>query len=437
MTIQIETLTSPSVAEGFTEVVERKGLGHPDTICDHLSEELSRALARHYLDAFGLVLHHNVDKSLLVGGRSLPAFAGGQILQPMDLFLSGRATTSVHGKDVPVAEITQAAVDAWLRRNLHAVNPTSHIRVHDLVRPGSVDLVDLFERHRNHRVPLANDTSYGTGFAPLTELECVVLAVEQQLNHRKFKALHPETGEDIKVMGVRRRDRIALTISCAFIGQYLPDIDAYVSACHALADAAQRTALAVTQMPVTVRLNTADDLARGHVFLTVTGTSAEAGDDGQTGRGNRANGLITPFRPMTMEAVAGKNPISHVGKLYNVAASRLAAAIVAKVSEISEAQCHLLSEIGTPIDEPQLALIQVRTPELSFGSRNRTPYPGHSQRRDPLDTGDLAAVSFGPNCGCVSLSQRPNLMAALVKTHAARLTLWPISRQSLPQSGAL
>jgi S-adenosylmethionine synthetase len=124
-----------------------------------------------------------------------------------------------------------------------------------------------------------------------------------------------------------------------------------------------RAALEVTQIPVAARINTADDLARGLVFLTVTGTSAESGDDGQTGRGNRANGLITPFRPMTMEAVAGKNPISHVGKLYNTAASRLAAAIVANVGEISEAQCHLLSEIGTPIDEPQLALIRVRTPD--------------------------------------------------------------------------
>ena len=78
------------------------------------------------------------------------------------------------------------------------------------------------------------------------------------------------------------------------------------------------------------------------------------------------NGLITAFRPMTMEAVAGKNPISHVGKLYNTAANRLAAAIVANVNEISEAQCHLLNEIGTPIDEPQLALIQVRTSDSAL-----------------------------------------------------------------------
>jgi S-adenosylmethionine synthetase len=115
-----------------------------------------------------------------------------------------------------------------------------------------------------------------------------------------------------------------------------------------------------TQMQLTVRVNAADDVPRGNVFLTVTGTSAESGDDGQTGRGNRANGLITPFRPMTLEALAGKNPITHVGKLYNAAASRLAAALVAEVPGILDAECHLVSEIGTPIDDPKLALIRVR-----------------------------------------------------------------------------
>lgn len=365
MTVLIEILECPPLAESSVEVVERKGLGHPDTICDLLSEEVSCALARYYLHEFGRILHHNVDKSLLAGGRSLPAFAGGRIVQPMDLFLSGRATAEVRGKSIPLAEITRDAVDGWLRRNLHALNPASHIRVHNLVRPGSADLVDLFERS-HHEVPLANDTSSGAGFAPLTELERVVLGVEHRLNHPKFKATRPETGEDIKVMGVRRHDRVALTISCAFIGQFLSDIDAYAGARHALLEAAGKAALEITQMPVAVRVNTADDLTRGQVFLTVTGTSAEAGDDGQTGRGNRANGLITPFRPMTLEAVAGKNPISHVGKLYNAAASRMAATIVANVTEITEAECYLVSEIGTPIDEPQLALIRVRTPDCGL-----------------------------------------------------------------------
>lgn len=360
MTTLIEILKTPSVATNAVEVVERKGLGHPDTICDHVSEELSRALCRHYLEQFGLVLHHNVDKSLLVAGRSQPAFGGGRILEPMDIYLSGRATVEHRGKRIPVEALANESLQTWFQRNLHALNPTTDIRLHCLVRPGSSDLVDLFQRQQQ-RVALANDTSCGAGFAPLSELERVVLEVERSLNHPNFKASNPESGEDIKVMGVRQHDRINLTISCAFIGRYLSDVGAYTYARDRVGAAALEAARKSTQMRLAVRVNAADDLPRGMIYLTVTGTSAESGDDGQTGRGNRANGLITPFRPMTLEALAGKNPIAHVGKLYNAAASRLAAAVVAEVPEIVEAECYLVSEIGAPIDEPKLALVRVRS----------------------------------------------------------------------------
>jgi S-adenosylmethionine synthetase len=179
-------------------------------------------------------------------------------------------------------------------------------------------------------------------------------------------------------MGVRTGDRIRLTISRAFIGRHLANVDAYAAACRALTRAAARVAGETTHVPVAVRVNAADDISRGQGFLTITGSSAEAGDDGQTGRGNRANGLITPFRPMTLEAAAGKNPISRVGKLHNVAANRLAAAVVANVAEIVEAYCHLASEIEARIDEPQLAYLQVRTAEARLADSHRASHPWHS-----------------------------------------------------------
>jgi S-adenosylmethionine synthetase len=201
MTTVIEPLRSPSVAGSTIEVVERKGLGHPDTICDHLSEELSRALSRHYLEQFGRVLHHNVDKSLLVAGRSAPAFGGGRVLEPMDIYLSGRATIERQGKQLPIAGLAEQCSRAWLSNNLHAVNTLDDVRLHCLVRPGSSDLADIFARQSANRV-LANDTSCGAGFAPLTDLERLVLAVEQSLNSRAFKAANRETGEDITGAGV-------------------------------------------------------------------------------------------------------------------------------------------------------------------------------------------------------------------------------------------
>ena len=87
------------------EIVERKGIGHPDTVCDALAEELSRALCRFYLERFGLVLHHNVDKVLLWGGTSQPAFGGGKVIAPMEFYLAGRATLDYKGIKVPLDEL--------------------------------------------------------------------------------------------------------------------------------------------------------------------------------------------------------------------------------------------------------------------------------------------------------------------------------------------
>ncbi|MDF2119248.1 methionine adenosyltransferase, partial [Roseiarcaceae bacterium H3SJ34-1] len=89
-----------------------------------------------------------------------------------------------------------------------------------------------------------------------------------------------------------------------------------------------------------------------------TGTSAEAGDDGEVGRGNRVNGLITPCRPMSLEAAAGKNPVTHVGKIYNIVARELAESLVATVPEIAAAQCLMVSRIGAPVIRP--ALVQIK-----------------------------------------------------------------------------
>lgn len=76
---------------------------------------------------------------------------------------------------------------------------------------------------------------------------------------------------------------------------------------------------------------------------------------------NRVNGLITPYRPMTMESVAGKNPVTHVGKLYNLCASLIAQRLVAEVPEIAAVHCCMVSEIGRPIDQPQIVDVRIET----------------------------------------------------------------------------
>ena len=339
------------------EVVERKGLGHPDTICDAVAERVSVQLCRHYLDRFGTILHHNVDKVLLCGGCSRASFGGGEIVEPMEFYLGGRATRKWENQTIPVEEIAVDACKEILRERLPEVDLDQHVRVTSRIRPGSADLTRLFGRADG--VPRANDTSCGTGFAPLTELEQVVLEVEHCLNDPETKRDHPAIGSDVKVMGVRRGDFIALTIGCAFIGSRLSSLDEYVREKQAASALVAKAAANITKCHVEVALNAADNIAASDVYLTVLGTSAEAGDDGEVGRGNRTSGLITPYRSMTMEAAAGKNPVSHVGKLYNVLAERVATGVVRDVSGVRGAACLLVSQIGRPVDEPQVIDIEL------------------------------------------------------------------------------
>lgn len=361
MQLSIETLASPAVEDMAVEIVERKGLGHPDTVCDALAEELSRSLSRFYMERFGQILHHNVDKVLLCAGEAEPAFGGGKITRPIEIFLAGRATTALKGVEVPLQALATECSHHWLQNNFHALDVEKHIQIHPLIRPGSHDLAELYLRGQREGVWLSNDTSCGVGYAPLSELETIVYSVERALNSQSVRESHPAFGEDVKVMGVRQADRIALTVACAFVGKFLKNLDDYAAAKADLVAMVRRTVGGLTTRDVSVQVNAGDDLDTGSIYLTVSGTSAEAGDDGEAGRGNRVNGLIAPGRPTTMESVAGKNPVTHVGKLYNLCASLASDRIVREVPEVTSAYCTLVSCIGRPVHEPQVVNIRVRT----------------------------------------------------------------------------
>ena len=392
------------------EIVERKGLGHPDSICDALAEQLSIALSRFYLEHAGAILHHNVDKVLLVGGQSQPGFGGGAVTQPIRIFLAGRAALVLDGGiPVPVAELAVHAARSWLAQHLRTLDAERHVSIETFVRPGSAELVSLFDRRGAPRA-LANDTSCGVGYAPLSDLEQLVLAVEERLNERAVRAAAPAFGEDVKVMGVRRGGSVHLTIARAMIGAALRDPTDYAKAVQRVAEIALETAERVTPLRVSVDVNAADDLAAGRIYLTVTGTSAESGDDGQAGRGNRVNGLIAPGRPMTMESVAGKNPVSHVGKLYNLAAGLAAERIAASLPYLRAVECQLVSRIGRPIDEPELAFVRVH---------------GADPARDPVLAREVERILHE------ELAQLPNLAGELVRGEL-RIDGWPLRARSAP-----
>jgi S-adenosylmethionine synthetase len=371
--IEVELLRMQSVRDMRVELVERKGLGHPDYIADSASEVASRALCRYYLKEFGTILHHNLDKTLLVGGQANPRFGGGEVLEPIYIIVSGRATTEVRLEDgvhkVPFGKLVVEAVREWIKSNFRYLDPDSHVIIDYMIRKGSADLVTVFEAGKGS-IPLANDTSIGVGLAPLTTLERLVYETERTLNSREFKKKYPAVGEDVKVMGLRRDKKIVLTIAAAIIDREVSNPYEYMKVKEDIVEEVKGLAHKIApDYEVEVYVNTADMPERGSFYLTVTGTSAEHGDDGQTGRGNRANGLITPMRPVSLEATAGKNPVNHVGKIYNVLAKLIAEKVYEEHKDLfSDVYVELLSQIGKPVDRPLIASVKLIPRDIAMSS---------------------------------------------------------------------
>lgn len=356
MRILIEPAPEGGPAAARVEIVERKGRGHPDTLCDHAAEALSAALCRAYVARVGHVLHHNVDKAVLCGGNARAELGAGEVTRPMRMIHVGRATMVVDGAPLDVDAIAGAATRAVFTAALRHLDVGRDLEIETLLRPTSRALAGLFAAPA--AIPAANDTSIGCGFAPLSRTEQLVLAVERSLTDDHTLAAHPFLGEDVKVLAVRVDDAVELTVAAAFIAARIASRPQYEEARAAVGALVRARAADLGVVPARVAVNAADRPEAGQLYLTVTGTSAEAGDDGQVGRGNRANGLITPGRPMSLEAMAGKNPVSHVGKLYNAWAARLTAEL-AQRPDIDHATCLLASRIGAPITEPQVVWLSI------------------------------------------------------------------------------
>jgi S-adenosylmethionine synthetase len=338
----MSTVDADPVAEAHTEFVERKGIGHPDSLCDGVAEAVSRRLSQYYRDTFGRVLHHNTDKVHLGAGRAEPAFDGGSIVEPIYVLVGGRATTTVDGEQLPVDELAREAAREYLLASVPLLD-SDDVVVDTRIGRTSDDLASLFGRGGE---PLANDTSFGVSHAPGTATERFVKTLEPRL-HQELDAV----GKDVKLMALRRGDHVYLTIAAAVIDGYVDDMAEYRAVIDRVRSLAEHHAAESIHLSVSVDVNAADDYDERSVYLTTTGLSAEGGDDGAVGRGNRVNGLITPHRPMSLEAAAGKNPVTHVGKLYNLLALRIARRLEADL-DASYGCVQILSRIGDPVSEP-------------------------------------------------------------------------------------
>ncbi len=345
------------------EIVERKGIGHPDSVADNIAETVSECLCKMYKKEVGHVLHHNTDQTEVVAGRAQSKFGGGDIIKPVYVLMDGRATTSIDAKGrteiLPVDSVALKGVKKMMKKVYPLVDLDSDIIFDVKLGQGSDDLCGVYKASDY----LSNDTSFGVGYAPFSITDMLTRETEFYINGPLKKTL-PAAGQDVKVMCSRVGKEITMTIACAMVDRYIDDVSAYSSAVKELKSKVTDNALKIidredANVKLKVDVNTGDDLKRKVWYTTVTGLSQENGDDGSVGRGNRCNGLITPYRPMSMEATSGKNPITHVGKIYNVLSNIIAQDCAKKIKADAEIHVRILSQIGHRISDPLNCAIDV------------------------------------------------------------------------------
>lgn len=350
------------------EIVERKGIGHPDTLCDAIAERSSRDYSKYCLENFGKVAHHWFDKVMLLGGESTIDYGKGDLFYPYTVIFVGKAALRVGEEEIPLEKILYNAASQILSSVLTNFQPENHlkieVRIYDYRGPGqksqryrpktSDDLLDLSSKER-----VSNDCNICVGYAPFSLLESMVLELEREISTGNFKKQFPDTGYDVKIIGTRHGSSIVLQVNLPFIAEKIIDSELYKKRVEQAEEAIQ--AFIKYKFSQSPRIIVNPEKYNGRPYLTVTGSVADTGDVGVVGRGNRINGLITPFRPMSIEASAGKNPLDHTGKLYSILAMELAQELYDETGIKNTVVLSTTKE--KPVNIPDFACISLGTDE--------------------------------------------------------------------------
>lgn len=349
-------------------VAERKGRAHPDTLCDALAEAVSGSYSRYCLEHHGYILNHNCDKLGLLGGRVELEFGAGRFLAPLRVLLTGRFSQCFGDAPVPYLELAEAAIRQTLTERLRHFDPQQDLAILDLTHnnpsPGLVGSPEAPTSRRFYFSPRgpedlaylqtlkANDTSLGVAHAPLSLAERAALELEGWLTR-------PFLGGDVKILAFEDESSLDLTVAVPFLAPETPSLEFYQESLAQL-HAQATDFLQKFGKPVRLRFNARDRLELREIYLTLTGSSCEMGDEGLVGRGNRCNGVICNTRPISMEGASGKNPLFHVGKVYNVAAQTIAERLYERLQR--EATVHVASQTGRPLLDPWRVLVNLGGP---------------------------------------------------------------------------
>ncbi|MEK7186902.1 MAG: methionine adenosyltransferase [Patescibacteria group bacterium] len=356
------------------EIVERKGLGHPDTLADALAEHLSVKYSKYTREKFGAILHHNFDKIGLLGGATRVSFGSGEMVKPIRVLINGRASTSFAGAAIPI----QGLLIGWTRDFMLSRFPSIdsnkdlefHFNISNQSSPGKTHEENSQKGTRRYwfeprglddlqelKKLLSNDTSLGVGHAPYSQLEKLVLEIENLLSGNEFKKSNPWIGSDIKIMATRKDQSFDITLCIPQIAKYVQSLEFYRENLKVAHDAIIKLASNQEIKNLDLHINTRDNFDASEIYLTAIGSSIESGDEGFVGRGNRINGLITPMRLMSMEGACGKNPVYHIGKLYYLAAQEISQKIYQSFRVINSVA--LVSQSGRGLLNPWIISVSL------------------------------------------------------------------------------
>ncbi|MFW6110170.1 MAG: methionine adenosyltransferase [Patescibacteria group bacterium] len=358
----------------FVEFVERKGAGHPDTLSDALAERLSSNYSRYTLEKYGAILHHNFDKVGLLGGSSYVSFGEGYLTDPIRILLNGRVSICFGNERIPVEELLTKWTEEFFIQKLPMISVDKDLDIRYNVSsqssPGETEdesgksgtrkywfcprnFADIQELSNL----LSNDTSLGVGYAPRTDLENLVLDIERRLNSESFKEYNSWIGSDIKILGFRNHKKYMITICIPQIANFVENAVEYKKNLKKARKEIFNIAEKNNVKDLDLNINTRDNLQTMELYLTAIGSSIESGDEGLVGRGNRVGGVIPVMKPLSMEGACGKNPVYHVGKLYYVAAEKIANDVNGEFG--IPVEIFLASQSGRDLVDPWIVLVRV------------------------------------------------------------------------------
>ncbi|QWI72983.1 S-adenosylmethionine synthetase (plasmid) [Bacillus mycoides] len=350
------------------EVVERKGLGHPDTLTDGIAEAAEIEYCKYCLDKFGYIPHHNFDKVTIIGGNCIQKYGGGDFTDPIKVIFMGRGSKNFGDEKIPLEDIQIKAAKAYLSRVLpHLdVESKSTIEFHSITSSHSTrpywfnprDKNDLPEY--NGDGPTANDTATMISYWPLTMSEKLALDIEGYFYKNDADGLpYPrfrEFGGDIKVMVVRDGDVIVATVTVPQITTMTASADHYFLRENKLRDNLTKYVEYIyPNEKINLIINNQTLGNNPRPYLVTAGSCTDFGEEGAVGRGNKTHGIISSFRPNTMEAPHGKNSTYFVGKVLGYQTDVIAKQIYDATG--SPCQVILRANIGDKLYAPSKIIV--------------------------------------------------------------------------------